>query len=339
VPEFHVYAGFAGDTDAGRFLSSGLYRSRNGCDPWQSIGGGIGVAPEVRALLTDPTRPGWLLAGTQDGIWYSNDAGDSWARASAPAPGLAVWSFARHPRRTNTIFAGYEPAAILRSDDGGRTWRTLAENFDFPDITVRAEMPKRILSIVCDPLDPDDIYAGVEIGGLLRSRNGGVAWANAIDGLYFNEDPVDVHSVAVSPVHRGRVTIATRIGTFRSEDRGDHWRLLPVPLLRPRGTYCRSIGYAPHAPHSLYLSGGNDFDGDVGVLFVSRDDGDHFEQLDLCTPLKTPVFAVAFDANQPESIFCTTKIGQVARSTDRGRSWQVNPLANGLGHVFSLAAG
>ena len=135
------------------------------------------------------------------------------------------------------------------------------------------------------------------------------------------------------------MTVATRIGTFRSEDRGQHWRNLNVPLLRPRGTYCRSLAYAPDDPDTLYLAAGNDFDGDMGALFISQDGGSSWQFVDLGASLKTTVFALTVTPSQPDYVFCTTKIGQVFGSTDRGRHWEVHPLPAGVGHVFALGVG
>jgi photosystem II stability/assembly factor-like uncharacterized protein len=340
VNDFYVYAGLAGDTDPGRFVSSGLYRSRNGAEKWEPIGGNLPPSPQVRAILTDPAHPGRVTIGLQDGVWRSDDCGDSWRRLSAPAPGLAVWSLSRHPSEPRTIFAGYEPCAIVRSLDDGANWEKLAVAATFPDITMRPDpMPKRVLAIAVDPADPNDIYAGLEIGGLIRSLDGGSNWTGVIDGLYVDEGAVDLHSVVVSPVHAGVVTVATRIGVFRSLDRGGRWRDLAVPRLRPAGAYCRALAYAPGAPATLYLAAGNDFDGDRGALFVSKDDGASWRMLDLGSPLKTTVFAVVVDPNRPDHVFCTTKIGQVFGSTDRGEHWRMNPLPAGVGHVFALAVG
>ena len=340
MADFHVYVGLGGDTDSGRFLSSGLYRSHNGEGRWESIGERITPTPQVRAILADPGHPGRVTIGTQDGVWRSEDCGDTWRRLSAPSPGLAVWSLSRHPHHSETIFAGYEPCAIVRSVDDGASWETLPVEATFPDITMRPEpMPKRVLGVAVDPTEPEAIYACLEIGGLLRSLDCGRTWTNVVDGLYVNEDSVDLHSVVVSPTHAGAVTVASRIGAFRSADRGGHWRDLAVPSLRPRGTYCRKLVYAPASPETLYLAAGNDFDGDRGALFVSDDDAASWRMLDLGAPLKTTVFAVAVDPNLPDHVFCTTKIGQVFRSTDRGKHWRMNALPAGVGHVFALAAG
>jgi photosystem II stability/assembly factor-like uncharacterized protein len=341
MPEFWVYAGLAGDTDPGRFVSAGLYRSRNGDGPWESLADKFDHAPQVRAILADPRRPGRVTIATQTGILRSEDAGETWHSLGAPKPSLAIWSLIGHPHDRDTILAGYEPCAICRSSDGGASWEKLpVEVVTFPDITMRPELlPKRVLSMAVDPANSSEIYAAIEIGGVLRSLDEGRSWQCITEGLYLNEDPVDIHSVVVSPSRAGTVTAATRIGLFRSDDRGSHWRNLNVPLLRARGTYCRSLAWAPDDPDTLYLAAGNDFDGDAGALFVSKDGGERWDAVEMGSPLKTTLFAVAVDATRPDRIFCTTKIGQLFHSVDRGKHWQVNPLPPGVGHVFALAAG
>jgi hypothetical protein len=339
MPDFHVYAGLAGDTDPGRFLSAGLYRSRNGEGPWESLGGKFPSPPHVFAILADPGRPGRVTIGTDDGVWRSDDAGDAWRRLDAPKPELAVWSLARHPREPDTILAGYEPCAIYRSTDDGATWNRLTGAVTFPAVSDHPDIPKRVLAMAVDPADPDAIYASIEVGGLLRSLDGGRSWDNIIDGLYLNEGSVDIHSVVVNPGRPGEVTIATRFGTFRSDDRGGHWRDLKVPMLRPIGSYCRVLAYAPGDAETLYLAGGNDFDGDRGALFVSRDDGATWDQADPGVPLKTTVFGLAVNPSLPDHVFGVSKIGQLLVSADRGRRWRTNPLPAGAGHVFALAAG
>jgi len=340
MDDYWVYAGLAGDTDPGRFLSAGLYRSRNGDGPWRSLAGAFDKPPQVRAILANPDVPGDVLIGAEDGIWRSVDAGETWRRLSAAAPERAVWSLARHPAKPRTLLAGYEPCAIYQSDDDGETWSKRTLDVSFPEITVSPEpLPKRILSIAVDPRQPSDWYAGIEVGGLARSGDSGRSWTSIIDGLYVAEDAVDLHSVLLDPAKPGVVTIATRIGLFRSEDRGERWRHLNVPKLRPQGSYCRALARSLGDPKTIFAAGGNDFDGDKGALFRSKDGGETWSIVDLGAPLKTTLFALATDPLRPDNIFCTTKIGQVFQSNDGGVTWRVNALPPGVGHVFSLAAG
>src|SRR5262245_27025279 len=118
-----VYVGIAGDTAPGFPCSSGIWRSRGGSGAWESIGKGIDPAPEVRTIAVDPRRPGHVTIGTQSGIWRSEDEGDSWKRLAAPAPELAVWSLLAHPTSPDVMLAGYEPCAIHRTEDDGKTWQ------------------------------------------------------------------------------------------------------------------------------------------------------------------------------------------------------------------------
>jgi photosystem II stability/assembly factor-like uncharacterized protein len=333
-----LYAGMAGDTDEGRFVSAGLYRKRDG-GAWEAIGRSFDPAPEVHAILTDPRRPESVIIATQSGIFRSDDGGDSWLETSAPRPTLAVWSLTRHPSNADVILAGYEPCAIYRSSDEGASWEELPVRASYPDVTKGPDMPKRVTAIAVDPQDPEAIYASVEIGGLLHSSDGGKSWDAAIDGVYVVEDSVDLHAVAVSPSSRGKVTVTTRVGTFRSDDGGRHWRKLTIPPLREKGSYCRALTYAPGRPSTLYVGAGNDFDGDRGALFVSDDDGATWKSADLPGPLKSTVFAIAANPRLPDELHCATKNGGVFSSSDRGATWKYVPLPRAAGHVFSLALG
>jgi hypothetical protein len=145
--------------------------------------------------------------------------------------------------------------------------------------------------------------------------------------------------VVVNPKRAGQLTIATRFGVFLSDDRGLHWRDLKAPLMRPIGSYCRVLRYAPGDADTLYLAAANDFDGDRGALFVSRDDGASWTKAEPGVWLKTPIFGLAVDPANPDNVFYTSKIGQLCHSNDRGRTWKVNAMPHGLGHVFALAAG
>jgi photosystem II stability/assembly factor-like uncharacterized protein len=279
-----------------------------------------------------------VTVAADDGIWQSADRGDTWKKLSAPKPGLGVWSLQSHPTEPDTILAGYEPCGIHRSRDGGLTWEELPVRAGFPAVSMHPTVPKRVISIAFDPANPKEIYASLEVGGLLRSLDSGASWQNIIEGLYTDEGWVDIHSVVVHPSVAGQITIATRYGTFRSDDRGQHWRDLKVPMMRPIGSYCRVLRYAPGDGSTLYLAAANDFDGDRGALFVSRDNGTSWSKAEPDVWLKTAIFGLAVNAARPDDIFYMSKIGQLVYSTDRGRSWEVNSLPQGLGHIFALAA-
>jgi photosystem II stability/assembly factor-like uncharacterized protein len=333
-----IYAGLAGDSDPGRFLSHGLYRAADVEGRWESIGDRIHPRPEVRAIVTDPAKPGRVTVGTQLGIFRSEDHGEAWVRLPSPRPGIAIWSLRNHPTEPDTLLAGAEPAAIFRSRDDGRTWETLVLS-GFPAVTEGPDMPKRVTGITVDPDRPTTLFASIEIGGLLRSQDDGQNWVCVTDGLYVNEDSVDLHDVSISEGQDGLLTVAARVGAFQSADGGEHWHTLTIPALRPRGTYCRALARMPGNPNRLYLGAGNDFDGDIGALLASEDGGRSWQTIALPGPLKTTVFALAVDPRTPSEIYCATKYGHVFGSTDGGVQWRAGSLPAGAGHIFALAVG
>jgi photosystem II stability/assembly factor-like uncharacterized protein len=334
-----VFAGLAGDTDPGRFISTGLYRNFGFGDTWEPLAGRFSEPVEVRAILTDVMRPGWVLVGTQSGILRSDDYGDHWRALSVPRPGCAVWSLLRWPADSRTVIAGYEPAVLYRSVDDGENWEELCVNAKFPAVTNVEGVPKRVTAIAGDPRNPRTLYATIEVGGLIRSEDNGCTWTSVVDGLYINDDAVDVHDIVLDAERAGVITIATRAGVFRSEDNGAHWRRLPVPTTSARGVYSRSIVAAPGHPRTLYLGAGEAFDGDFGVFYVSHDGGESWAVPPYESRLKCTVFTVAVDPREPDSVYFSSKYGDVLNSPDRGASWICHSLPRGVGLVYALAVG
>ena len=112
----YVYVGLGGEGDN---LAQGGMMRMNGGD-WQSIANGLPENPQVRALAIHPNSPSTVYAGTQSGVYRSDDRGENWEALESPRPGMDVWSLAFHPNQPNVLFAGYEPCAIYRSEDGQR---------------------------------------------------------------------------------------------------------------------------------------------------------------------------------------------------------------------------
>jgi photosystem II stability/assembly factor-like uncharacterized protein len=72
------YAAFGG------YTSSNLYKSTDGGATWTSIHGGLPAMP-VRTIAIHPLNPSWMYAGTELGVFTSEDAGATW-NASTDGP-------------------------------------------------------------------------------------------------------------------------------------------------------------------------------------------------------------------------------------------------------------
>lgn len=336
----YIYVGLAGETAPGRPVQSGLYRMRIGDDTWETLTRGLPEAPAVRAITTHPDHPGTVYVGTQHGPYRSVDHGEHWEKLGVPDHGLPVWSLAFDPHDSKVLYAGYENCEIFRSDDGGDRWQRLPVTVRFPEVTVApgANLAKRVLGIAVNPANRDEIYAAIEVGGVIRSVDGGGHWENMSHGQYVNDDTVDMHGILVGRWRPGTVFAVGRAGLFVSTDRGAHWASARLEPLNPKGqTYCRAIRETPGDPKTIWVAAGAAFQSEVGVLFRSKDGGSTWSRVDMGIKPRSTMFALAFDERRPRRMFCATTGGEVFVSEDGGEIWTERPLPPGATQVYAMA--
>jgi hypothetical protein len=217
-----------------------------------------------------------LVAGMTNGVALSADRGHTWREldeglgephvrwlADGGTPGL--------PR----LLAGTEPAAIWRTDD-------LAAWTESSGVTELRDEHSWFL-----PYSPqagcvrgfahagERVYAAVEVGGLLRSDEGGRRWrlAGGSDGVPTFGEPAsgaihpDVHSVHVHPSSADHVLAATAGGLYVSTDGGDRWeRRTPV-------CYTRDLWVDPADPDHIVLGVATRVGDKQGRIERTRDGG------------------------------------------------------------------
>ncbi len=219
-------------------------------------------------------RDSMILAGTTAGVYCSNDGGHRWRVISQGLTSLHVRWLAFHPERSDRVFAGTEPAGIFVLRNGAEPWGTN------PEVAALRDEHGWML-----PYSPEAgcvrgfafhgqrVYAAVEVGGVLRSDDGGESWALAAgsDGnpdLSGPPEPFiypDVHDIAVHPSDPGLVFAATGGGLYRSEDGGATWELL-------YDCYCRGLWLDPDDPKHI-IFGPARYVGAVGRIEESHDGG------------------------------------------------------------------
>lgn len=78
----------------------------------------------VHALAFDAAgRVLWL--GAHTGLYRSEDSGRTWAKAILPAHdhGPDVMAIAAHPGEADVLYVGTHEAGVLKTTDGGKTWK------------------------------------------------------------------------------------------------------------------------------------------------------------------------------------------------------------------------
>ncbi len=131
----------------------------------------------AQCLAVDPRDGETVYVGLNGGgLRRSSDGGLNWDDAGFPAD--AVFSVA--VAADGAVYAGTEPSALYRSDDGGGSWRELSGLLELPSQPTWSFPPRPWTShvrwIAPSPHDVDLLLVGIELGGLMRSSDGGETW-------------------------------------------------------------------------------------------------------------------------------------------------------------------
>ena len=286
--------------------------------------GGWSVALSLRGsgaqcLAVEPRDGDVVYAGLRDGgLRRTDDGGRTWVDCALPAPG--VFSVAVSPV-DGSVYAGTEPSALFRSDDGGGSWSELTALLELPSRPAWSFPPRPWTShvrwIAPSPHDGDLLLVGIELGGLMRSVDGGASWQDHRPGAQR-----DVHSIAWHPSAHGRAYEAGGGGAASSEDAGDTWT--PADAGRDRH-YTWAVAVEPGDPDAWYVSASvGPFaahgDGDPQARVYAWRDGE-WRALGGGLPEPLPAMPYALVATEGR-LFAGLADGELWESTDRGESWR-----------------
>jgi photosystem II stability/assembly factor-like uncharacterized protein len=273
----------------------------------------------AQCLAVDPEDSDTLYSGLREGgVRRSRDGGRTWVDLALPEPG--VFSLAVS-RAGGAVYAGTEPSRLFRSDDHGENWRELEALLELPSRPTWRFPPRPWTShvrwIAPSPHDPELILVGIELGGLMRSSDGGESWEDHRPGAQR-----DVHSLAWHPRVRGRAYEAGGGGAAFSEDAGESWQ--PADEGRDRH-YTWSVAVDPDDPDLWYVSastgpfaahGG----GDPQAEIYRRRDGEPWQVLAGGLPEPLPAMPYALVAGDGR-LFAGLADGKIWESGDGGDSW------------------
>jgi photosystem II stability/assembly factor-like uncharacterized protein len=306
---------------------------------------------EAFTVCVHPRDPNLVFAGTADGVYRSTDHGQSFRRADFPDRGVQIWSVLPDAAGRR-ILAGGSPISVYWSDDDGETWKRAPD----PHLPLHAKMPFdcRVMRFASHPLRATEIYAVLEVSGVMRSTDGGESWSDCSADLLRlaqaeprlrsklvsdtdAEGMLDGHAVCTSASDPDAVIIAVRMGLFRSNDQGRTWQDLRVDRFSPF-SYGRDIKVSPQDPSTLYACLSVAASSKDGALYRSRDVGRSWQRFDKVQPHGT-LMSVALHQHDAAQVYIAARYGEVFGTQDGGATWRDMPLPSGVQHIYALACG
>ena len=304
-----------------------------------------------------------VLVGTRKGAFVATADGSraSWQVEGPHFGGWEIYHVKGSPADPDRIYAsqssGWSGQVVQRSDDGGRTWNAVGNEFAYDGVpgthqwydgTPHPWEFARVWHFEPSPDDPDTVFAGVEDAGLFRSTDGGRSW-NELAALRTHSTGqtwqpgaggLCLHTILIDPADTDRMYVAiSAAGAFRTDDAGQSWQAINKGL--------RS-GYLPdedaevgHCVHNLALHPSR-----PDTVFMQK----HWDVLrtDDAGQLWTEIsgnlpsdfgFPIAVNTNEPDTVYVVPITSdaehyppegalRVARSTTGGHEWEL--LGTGL---------
>jgi hypothetical protein len=226
-----------------------------------------------------------VLAGTRKGAFVLTSDGtrNRWDVSGPHFAGWEIYHVKGSPAEPNRLFAsqssGWFGQQIQRSDDGGKTWEPVGNQFTYAGTTGThqwydgTQHPwefKRVWHLEPSLTDPETIYAGVEDAALFRSADGGKSWEE-LPGLRGQgtgpqwmpgAGGMCLHTILLDPSDSKRMYIAiSAAGVFRTDDGAKTWRpvnrgLRSEQMPNPTGEvgHCvHRIAMHPSRPRTLFM--------------------------------------------------------------------------------------
>lgn len=266
-------------------IGNGIYKTIDGGENWVFMG--LPESEHISKIVIHPKDPNTLYVAvpgklwsnsSERGLYKTTDGGKTWSKILFANDSTGCADFALNPNNPDVMYAslwqvrrkpfafasGGAASAIMKSTDGGKTWKKIHNGLPQGDIGRAA--------ITIAPSAPDNIVAIVESKrtGLFLSTDGGETWKeqSADDNVcarpfYFSTlviDPFDakrvyrpafefsystdggyswvraqnssgwvhsdMHALWINPKNTSHMYVGTDGGVYTSVDKGNNWVFL-----------------------------------------------------------------------------------------------------------------
>lgn len=231
--------------------SSGIYKTENGGDVWQSF---LPTKARTHGIAVNPKNPKNMFVAVGEQVLKTNDGGAKWeiaypeTRPKVSLSDLAIDAF--DPKK---VYIGLSNGDLMQSVDGGASWSLLYH------------VGSKIMKILVHPKDTRVITLLTENDGVYRTVNLGKDWASPLSDLGAYRDLYRGQAIASDPNAKDHLISISDYAFLETKNGGKDWKEIKS-LISPATTPVTAFALALQDPDSFYLT-------TATTLYRSRDHG------------------------------------------------------------------
>lgn len=290
-------------------------------------------------LLQDQTNPNTIYLATNLGMYSSADRGNSWAPLAGPPPpkttkrkvvtrakGRAARPVKKTPEQIAAEAAAAEAAlnhvatltdkvnVLSRTEDGKNglfagtskgLYRTYDPSKGWDRLKFGEGLDPQVYSVTTSTKDPNTIWVGTAIGGVIVSKDDGATWEK-VAGV---PESIPVTAIAIDPIRPENIFVGTIQTLYLSRDGGKTWARRGGNL--PLGNY-GSILINPRNPEEVFVGSALESNGGLYQSVNGGKDWKRVDGKDANLPSRR-VWSLTFDPNNPNRILAGTHSSGVFR--------------------------
>ncbi len=246
---------------------------------------------QIDALWSLKRVGGKLYCGAKPAMLFmSEDDGETWEKVNGltdqegaenwqpGGAGLTLHTILADPAAPEKLWVGISAAGVFATEDGGKTWDRRNRKSNEDD----KEVGHCVHNIARASTDGDLLYQQNH-HGVWRSYDGGRSWQSISEGLPSDfgfpiaVSPIDPQTIFVLPLNgdtRGRFPPDASAAVYVSKDGGDSWTKTQngLPTENCYFTVLRQA-MATDAKGGMY------FGTNSGSVFMTRNDGESYEEI------------------------------------------------------------
>ncbi|HEV2836708.1 MAG TPA: hypothetical protein VGW58_15425, partial [Pyrinomonadaceae bacterium] len=290
---------------------------------WYDVGGG-----ESGWIAPSPKDSNIVFAGSYGGLTTRYDRRTGQLRDINPYPNNPMgagadvlkyrfqWNFpiVFSPHDANTLYLAAN--VLFKSNDEGSSWQVISPDLTHNDKTKQGasggpitkdntsvEYYSTIFTVMESPLQAGTIWAGSDDGLVQITRDGGKNWSNVTPPTSMMPEWIQINSLDASPHDPATAYVAAtmykwddnRPYLYRTKDYGKTWKKITNGI--PDAAFTRVIREDPNKRGLLYA-------GTETGMYVSFDDGEHWQSLQLNLPI-VPITDLAIHKREKELVVAT----------------------------------